>query len=372
MKVKSGTFEGMAKDITSNNNKIVVFGTGVIGSTITPEILSTYDIDSLVECCIDNDKTRWNTDIRIGGRTVKIYSPDILDALSDNITVLITMSRCFSAYEQLKSMKSTKNMSCYFIPAMCIKNFHSEGSQGVQKTSDRQLIPKILHYMWLGGKPLPDNLKRCIDSWKKYCPDYEIVRWDESNYDIHKNIFMSEAYDNGRYGFVPDYARLDILHQYGGIYMDTDVELIRGLDDLLYQEAFCSVEKWQVINFGGCTGAVKGHSALEPFLEGWNSRKLIRNDGTFDIISSGLIDTNIALREGYQLSGKNQSVLGMNIYTYDYFHPYDYMSGLLEKTNDTFAIHHFQGGWIDEKAMGNNYKSIRLYKELLDVAEDVG
>ena len=372
MRIKSGTFAGMVKDIISENNKIVIFGTGVIGSTITPEILNTYGISSLVEFCIDNDKTRWDTDIRIGDREIKIYSPDFLNTQSDNITILITISRYFSAYEQLKAMECTRNMSCYIIPMLCIQNFHSEGNQGVIKTSDKPLIPKKLHYMWLGGQPLPDSLRKCIDSWKKYCPDYEVVRWDETHYDVYKNTFMSETYDNVKYVFVPDYARLDILYHHGGIYMDTDVELIRELDDLLYQEAFCGVEKWQVINFGGCSGAVKGYHALESFLEHWGERRLVRNDGTLDSISSGLIDTSIVLREGYQLNGKNQRVLGMNIYTYDYFHPYDYMSGLLEKTSDTFSIHHFHGGWLDEKAREDNLKATKLYEEILNSAEDVG
>ncbi len=372
MRIKCGTFAGMAEDIISENNKIVIFGAGVIGSTVTPEILNKYGISSLVECCIDNDRTRWGTDIKIGDREVKIYSPGFLNELSDKTTILITISRYFGVYEWLRKLECTRNMSCYIIPMLCIKNFHSEGNRGVFRTSEQPVIPKRLHYMWLGGNPLPDNLKRCIESWKKYCPDYEIIRWDESNYNVHKNVFMSEAYDNGRYGFVPDYARLDILYHYGGIYLDTDVELIRGLDDLLYQEAFCGVEKWQVINFGGCSGAIKGHRALEPFLECWEGRKLIRSDRTLDNISSGLIDTGIALRAGYELNGKNQSVLGMNIYTYDYFHPYDYMSGLLETTSDTFSIHHFQGGWLDEKARADNLKAIRLYEELLNSAEDVG
>ena len=130
--------------------------------------------------------------------------------------------------------------------------------------------------------------------------------------------------------------------------MDTDVELVRNLDNLLYQEAFSSVEKWQVINFGGCSGAVAEHSALKPFLRAWEQRKFIRDDGTFDILSSGYVDTRVALDNGYVLNGKNQTIMGMNIYTYDYFHPYDYVSGKTQMTDDTYAVHHFNGGWLDE------------------------
>lgn len=368
MILKKGTFAAMAKDIIENDNKIVIFGTGVVGSTVTPEIMKQYGLDDRVDCCIDNDKTRWSTYIRMLNRDIEIKSPDILRSYFGNITVLITISRYQAAYEQLLEMKETEYFSCYIIPAMCVENFHNEGNKGIIKSSKEALIPKKIHYMWLGNMALPDNLKQCIDSWYKYCPDYEIIRWDESNYDVHKNVFMSQAYDNQKYGFVPDYARIELLYEHGGIYLDTDVELQRNLDDLLYQEAFCSVEKWQVLNFGGCSGAVKRHKSLEPFLESWSKRELVRHDGTLDSISSGLIDTMIALRYGYKVNGRNQTVNGMNIYSYDYFHPYDYMSGQLEKTNDTFSIHQFHGGWLGEKAREDNQKVIKQYKELMGKA----
>lgn len=371
MKLKIGTFAGMAKDILSENNKIVIFGTGVIGTTVTPEILSTYGLDDLVECCIDNDKTKWGSTIGICGKNRKIYSPDIIKNFPKNITILITISRYYSAFEQLEHMEETEKLSCYLIPMMCVRDFHNDGGKGVIKTANSQIIPKTIHYMWLGGRPLPDKLERCIDSWKKYCPDYEIIRWDESNYDVHKNKFVAQAYDNKRYGFVPDYARVEILYKYGGLYMDTDVELIRNLDELLYQEAFCSVEKWQVLNFGGCSGAIRGHHSLKPFLERREEKSLTRKDGSFDGISSGLIDTGIALDAGYVINGKNQSVMGMNIYTYDYFHPYDYMSGMLEKTDDTFSIHQFNGGWLDDAARNDNLQAIETYETLLQCAENV-
>ena len=365
MFLKNGTFVSMAKDIIDKSNKIVIFGTGVVGSTVTPEIIKQCNINDRVECCIDNDKTKWNTSIKMFDRDIKIYSPEILKNLQAKITILITISRYKSAYEQLLVMKETKEFDCYIIPAMCIENFHNMGNKGVIKTSNKQLISKKIHYMWFGNNPIPSNLQKCIDSWYKSCPDYEIIRWDERNYNVHKNIFVSQAYDNQKFGFVPDYARIELLYEYGGIYLDTDVELQRSLDELLYQEAFCGVEKWQVINFGGCSGAVKGHKSLEPFLASWKKRELVRYDGTLDNSSSGLIDTTIALQYGYKVNGENQTINGMNIYTYDYFHPYDYMSGKLEKTNDTFSIHQFHGGWIGDRAREENNKAMEQYNELM-------
>lgn len=103
-------------------------------------------------------------------------------------------------------------------------------------------IPKIIHYCWIGKSEKPESVEYCIESWKKYCPDYKIIEWNENNYDFIKNEYMKEAYDSKKWGFVPDYARLDIIYNYGGIYLDTDVEIIKSFDALLNQEAFIGFE----------------------------------------------------------------------------------------------------------------------------------
>lgn len=369
--LKNGSFAKMAKDIINRKSKIVIFGTGVIGLTVTPQIIEQYGLGHYIKCYIDNDRSKWGTSVCVCGRQVPVYAPEVINTYDDNITVLIAISRYYNAYEQMRAMEKMKKSACYIIPAMCIDNFHNQGGKGVIKTSDIPIIPKKIHYMWLGGKTIPDQLQKCMESWKRFCPDYEIIKWDETNYDVHKNLFVSQAYDNGKYGFVPDYARIEILYEHGGIYMDTDVELKKNIDELLYQTAFCGVEKWQVLNWGGCSGSVKGHKALEPYLERWKERSLIRNDGSIDPISSGYIDTSVALEKGYVVNGKNQTVDGLNIYTYDYFHPYDYMSGKLEETTDTFSIHQFHGGWLDEKAKSDNQKAVSLYDSLMESAESI-
>ncbi len=354
MILKKGTFDAFSRDINSNDSKIIIFGTGVIGTTVLPEIIKKYGLADRLQYCIDNDELKIGTSISICNKCIPIYSPKILGDYNEKLAVLISMSRFQGALEQLEKMELSDNVSCYIIPAMFVENNNSFGNKGVIKSSGTQVIPKVIHYMWLGNSKLNETSEKCIESWKKYCPDYEIIRWDESNYDVHKNTFMSQAYDNGRYGFVPDYARIELLYEYGGIYLDTDVELIKNIDELLYQESFCGVEKWQVLNFGGCSGAVKGHHSLEPFLEKWSERKLIQEDGSMDKISSGKIDTEIAIKYGFEINGLNQTINGMNIYTYDYFHPYDYMSGKVEITNDTFSIHRFNGGWLDIDFQKNN------------------
>ena len=128
------------------------------------------------------------------------------------------------------------------------------------------MIPKIIHYCWFGGNEIPENDKKCIESWKKYCPDYKIIRWDESNYDYKKNSYMREAYEAKKWGFVPDYARLDIIYNYGGIYLDTDVELLKSLDEILDCEGFFGFESENLVNLGLGFGAVKGNEIIRDMM----------------------------------------------------------------------------------------------------------
>ena len=222
--------------------------------------------------------------------------------------------------------------------------------------------------MWLGRKPIPDNLKRCIDSWRKYCPDYEIIEWNEDNYDVEKHPYMIFAYEVKAYGFVPDYVRLDILYNEGGFYIDTDVEIKKNLDDLRYQEAFCGVEKWQIINFGGLSGAAPKHPMIKLFLDARKNISFLDADGQPQKITCGMYDTPVAIRAGYKINGKTQCINGMNIYAYDYFHPYDYMSGTVYETEHTYSIHWFNGGWLDGKMKKANDNTQKKYEHIYQKA----
>lgn len=364
MILKCSSFDEMRQFILRGKYKIVMFGAGVVGQVTVPEILASYGLVPYIDCYIDNDDKKWNDDIEILGRKLKINSPAYLKGCAKDTVLLINISRFAEILRQLEAMECTKNMAAYIMPMMCIHNFCSESSEGEPVLLRKPAIPKKIHYMWFGGKKLPDSLQRCMDSWKKYCPDYEIIRWDEDNYDIRKNDYMRAAYDEGAFGFIPDYARLDILYQYGGIYMDTDIELIRNIDSLLCQEAFCGVEKWQVINFGGCSGAVKKHPMIEKFIREREGICFFDASGNQNRMTCGFYDTKTALKSGYKINGKTQCVGGMNIYAYDYFHPYDYMSRRTNITEHTYSIHQFSGGWLEESMRAANEQTAKQYDDI--------
>lgn len=361
MIIKCTSFQQMAYEIHSENMSIVVLGAGVLGTITTSEILNQYQLLEKVLFYIDNNTNIQRQEVIASDRNLKVKAVETLNTVHKKIVVIIAVSRFMEVLEQLNGIQCMKNTVCYIMPMMCIHNFCSNTSQGVPILADRMLIPKKIHYMWLGKKRIPESLQKCIDSWKKYCPDYEIIRWDESNYDISKNDYMKQAYEAKAYGFVPDYARLDILYHYGGIYMDTDVEVIRSLDDMLCQQAFCGVEKWQTLNFGGCSGAVKGHQAVRKFLDAREHLSFFNKDGKQNRNTCGFYDTRVALKNGYIINGRTQNVMNMNIYAFDYFHVYDYMSGQKSETEHTYSVHWFNGGWLDENMRQANADVSKKY-----------
>lgn len=144
-------------------------------------------------------------------------------------------------------------------------------------------IPKVLHYCWFGGAPKPKNIQNCIRSWKKYCPDYEIIEWNEQNFDVSQSLYTRQAYDARRWAFVADYARLKILYEQGGIYMDTDVELLRPLDDLLAYPAFFGFQHNNEVATGLSFGAEAHSPVVKALLDDYDSLPFLLPDGSCDL-----------------------------------------------------------------------------------------
>ena len=237
MILKNGTFSQIASQIREGEKKIIIFGAGMIGTVTTPALLEEYGLEDRILFYVDNDLSKCGEMVSVHNRNYNVYHTGKLKYFhGESAVLLIAVSRFSDILLQLDEVESLKDMVCYIVPVMCISSFKPVSEILIQKETEKSIIPKIIHYMWLGGKPIPDTLKYCIDSWKKYCPEYEIRRWDETNYDIEKNEYMKQAYEQRMYGFIPDYARLDILYRFGGIYFDTDVELVQNIDNLLRSE----------------------------------------------------------------------------------------------------------------------------------------
>lgn len=212
------------------------------------------------------------------------------------------------------------------------------------------MIPKIIHYCWFGGNELNDLAKKCIESWKKYCPDYEIIEWNESNYDYKKNPFMEAAYNDNKWAFVTDYARLDIVYNHGGIYLDTDVELIRSLDPLLTEKCFLGIEKGSgYIATGLGFGAEKFSEAVELMLNEYDGVVFESNDSK-QPVNCPIYNTKPFYNYGFSLEkDKTLKTDIATIYSSEYFCPKNYYNFECDITEKTYSIHHFNASWHDDR-----------------------
>lgn len=206
------------------------------------------------------------------------------------------------------------------------------------------MIPKTIHYIWFGDNPLTPLAERCIASWREFCPDYEIVRWDESNFDGGGNRYFEEALAAKKWAFASDYARLKVLVERGGIYMDTDVEVLRPLDDFLSEEAFSGFESEDRVQTG-IMASCPHHPLFERLLSDYDERPFIGPDGRPDLTTNVTYITDALLAEGLVLDNRKQTVAGFTLYPSDYFCPKDWLTKEIRLTGNTCTIHHFDGSW---------------------------
>lgn len=221
-------------------------------------------------------------------------------------------------------------------------------------------IPNIINYCWFGGNPLGEKEIACIESWKRFLPGYSIVRWDESNWDVRCCDYVSEAYDAKKWAFVSDYARLDILYRIGGLYFDTDVELIRSIGDILERGPFMGFETdWSghadgtvapslglAVNPGLGLAANPGLGLYKAILNSYRGDHFVQPDGTLDQKTIVTRTTDILLERGLERKSGIQEVEGIWLYPSEYFNPKNFFTGEINITENTRSIHHFSMSWL--------------------------
>ena len=231
------------------------------------------------------------------------------------------------------------------------------------------MITKKIHYCWFGGNPMPVLVLKCIESWKEFCPDYEIIKWDESNYDYTKHPYMYEAYKAKKWSFVSDYARLDIICEYGGIYLDTDVELIKKLDPLLDCEGFVGFSNdKELIATGLGFAFVKGQKMIMQMLAVYDDLLFLNPDGSYNLQCCPYYNSLPFIKHGLKLDNTFQIINDVYVYPNDYLCPISGVRGYLEITDNTYSIHHFTALWFDKKA---RLKSLLVKRSARILGEDL-
>ena len=268
---------------------------------------------------------------------------DFLSVVNENMVMVVTCGFFKEIVERLNEIPQLDKIPCYIYYFMMGMSEHREHQ--IRQT-DKMLIPPTIHYCWFGGKELPDFYKRCIESWYKFCPEYEIVRWDESNCDVSETLFTKQAYDAKKYGFVPDYFRLKIIYEHGGIYLDTDVELLKSLNDLRYNHAFCGMEVPGRVAFGLGFGAEKGNALMKYLMERYQKMSFLDEAGQMIETASPILQTADLKNVGMPYGNRIHQMDGMTIYPVEVLSPKNIVTSELDITEYSYSIHHFDGSWV--------------------------
>lgn len=208
------------------------------------------------------------------------------------------------------------------------------------------MIPKIIHYCWFGGSPLPESALKCIASWRKFLPNYEIKEWNEKNFPIEEcPLYAKQAYTEKKWAFVSDYARFKILYDYGGLYFDTDVEVIKSLDDIIECGSFMGCGSENETNPGLGLAAAPGLGLYREILDYYNTNEFDAS-GNITVVQ---IVTEILKKKGFKATSEIQYIEGVRFYPPEYFSPIDYSTGRLTVTKNTRSIHHYDASWMEPK-----------------------
>jgi mannosyltransferase OCH1-like enzyme len=328
--------------------EVVAWGAGKYLSEFSS--LYNLNIAQYISYIVDKNSASFNKRKNMAGIEVTITSPDyFLNNVHENTVLLISVNDWYSVYDIVRNEPKLNDIEVY--PLEVISRMERERltylpTYAEKRLNDTPQIPKVIHYIWFGGKTMPDKFKPYIESWHKFCPDYEIKFWNEDNYDVTSHRFMREAMKQNRPGFAADYARLDIIYKYGGIYLDVDVELLKNLDGLLYNEAFCGFCYYNELGFGLGFGAKIRHPMLEILRSSYDNINIEFNEDKTPI-ASPYYQTKLFGSMGLKFNGKFQIINGMSVYPAEFFDPV-HILGNSYITNNSYSVHHYGGSCVTE------------------------
>ena len=329
------------------DRKCICFGTGIQGIRII-NIFENWGKTDDILAFIDNDSNKHGKLMEYGDFCYPIMPINkAFEFLNQEIVLIITCADFLNIRVQLEQYSELKDVPCFSLIEIGKKELTVSDYKAIMHEYTDMVIPKKIHYCWFGDR-MPELMKKNIQQWRDLCPDYEIIEWNENNYDVNKNQYTKQAYEMGKWGYVPDYIRLDLIYQYGGIYLDTDVEIVKTLDDLLYQDGFASFDSSLLVNLGAGFGAKAGGYIIKELRDYYNDKQFYYSDGKYNKISCMTHSYNVLKEYGIVINDQFQKVGDINIYPMIFQGTCAY-TRQMRITDNTFFLHYGTTTWLDKK-----------------------
>lgn len=329
------------------DKKSICFGTGLQGIRFL-NIIENWEMGDKILAFLDNNPNKWGKTIDYGDFHYPVMQiKEVFQFMDSDIIFIISCADFMNIRSQLEEYSEFKSVPCFSLIEIGQKELLISDYESVIREYTNPVIPKKIHYCWFGGK-MPNILRENIEKWRELCPDYEIIGWNESNYNVHKNLYASQAYNMEKWGYVPDYIRLDLIYRYGGIYLDTDIELVKRPDELLYQEGFISFDTSLLVNLGAGFGAKPGNSIIKALRDYYDNVIFSYPNGEFNRISCMTHSYNVLKKYGIMLNDRLQKIRDINIYPMILSGTCTYTQQM-RITEKTFFLHYGTRTWLDKK-----------------------
>lgn len=358
-----------------HNRRIAIWGVGKRFYKSTLPFLLETGLDKSVCCLVDNNSDKHGQKILISKKEYTIISPNQLgENMQQDMIFLITPIAYREIIHQISDEYESFDVEC--IPGVFLESLWQDAKMmSVEKQpfhyrkNKAMRIPKTIHTFWFSDNPLPQKYKECLESWRLFCPDYEIRIWNLSSYDAGDCRFFWEAIDAEKWAFASDFARVDVIYRFGGIYMDLDVELIKPLDDLLYNDAYMSFESLDRVECGSGLGATPHNHILGEIRDEYMCIPFVKNDGSFDQTTCPVRYSSIMNKHGLKPNGSFQDVEGITVYPFESLTAKSYSTGRVYKTELTYSIHHHEGSWLNKETI---QQKLQRYEEIEKLADRMG
>lgn len=335
------------------DKKIYIYGLGDVYQQFTKR--EAYgQICSSIAGYIDNGKA--GQEITVSGCPCLVHSVEYLRTVDQAVVLICSTRQLDSMYQALCTQDLPDSIECFVLPLIWAVTDGKNDTDIINRIrmtgKENERIDRKIHCFWFSGEEKPEEYRRCIDSWKRVCPDYEIIEWNAGNYDCGKTLFTRQAYEMKKWAFISDYARLDVIYSYGGVYLDMDVELLKRPDSWLQFDAFFNFGTQHDIDLGSGFGSVKGNPFIGQLLELYKDKEFCDRNGTpmvWKYVQPVYIRDTFR-RKGIRLDGSMQMADDMLILPRRYHTPVDdFLFDNYVQTEDTVGIHHYNAGWCNKQ-----------------------